>query len=471
MALKVLMLRKKKDGLAKQLEDLRNGSDFETREKELETAIEELNPESSEEEQKAVQDEVDKLETEKQEHQEKIEGLEKEIKDIEDEIKEIEEKQPKPVPQPNPDKNNEERKENNLMDTRDKFFGLNIHERDALFAREDVKKFLGDIRSLFSQKRAVGNTELIIPQNFLPMVKQVVETNSKLQKYTDFQPLTGTGRIVIMGSYPEAVWTEQCGKINELSLGFNDIEVDGYKVSGFFKMCNAILEDNDVNLAQEFINSIGIAIAKALDKAIVYGKGVKMPMGIVTRLAQTEKPGDYSATEREWKDLSTSNIIKITGKTGIELFKEITKSMKTIFTDYASNNLVWIMNQNTHLDLIVEAMGSNMNAAIVSGMNDTMPVVGGKIEELSFMADGDIVFGYMNNYKLVQRRGMQLATSSDVLFFEDQTAFKGTARYDGKPVIAESFSIMNIAGKAPTTVAAFAPDSANTVETLAAKSK
>ena len=145
--------------------------------------------------------------------------------------------------------------------------------------------------------------------------------------------------------------------------------------------------------------------------------------------------------------------------------------MKTIFTDYASNNLVWIMNQNTHLDLIVEAMGSNMNAAIVSGMNDTMPVVGGKIEELSFMADGDIVFGYMNNYKLVQRRGMQLATSTDVLFFEDQTAFKGTARYDGKPVIAESFSIMNIAGKAPTTVAAFAPDSTNTVETLAAKAK
>ena len=76
-------------------------------------------------------------------------------------------------------------------------------------------------------------------------------------------------------------------------------------------MCNAILEDNDVNLAQEFINSIGIAIAKALDKAIVYGKGVKMPMGIVTRLAQTEKPGDYSATEREWKDLSTSVLLML----------------------------------------------------------------------------------------------------------------------------------------------------------------
>lgn len=469
MALKVLMLRKKKEGLTKKLDELRSQNDFETREKELEEAIEELTSESTEEEQKAVQDEVDKLEKEKNEHQKSVDGLEKEIKEIEDEIKEIEEKQPKPAA-PQPPKETEERKENKLMTTRDKFFGLNIQERDALFAREEVKKFIGDIRSMFNQNRAVGNTELIIPQNFLPIVKQVVESNSKLQKYTDFQPLTGTGRVVIMGSYPEGVWTEQCGKINELSLGFNDIEVDGYKVSGFFKMYNAILEDNDVNLAQEFIDAIGIAIAKALDKAIVYGKGVKMPMGIVTRLAQTVKPDNYSATEREWKNLSTSNIIKITGKTGVDLFKEITKSLKTVFTDYSSNNLVWIMNKNTHLDLIVEAMGTNMNAAIVSGMNDTMPIVGGIVEELSFMADGDIVFGYMNNYKLIQRRGMQLATSKDVLFFEDQTAFKGTARYDGKPVIAESFSIMNIAGKAPTTEIEFAPDSANSAEVKTSKS-
>ena len=469
MALKVLMLRKKKEGLIKKLDELRNNADFETREKELETAIDELSDESTEEEQQTVNEEVEKLEKEKTAHEEAVGKLETEIEEIENEIKEIEDNQPKPQNDPQPQGKNTERKDNKLMTTRDKFFGLNIQERDALFAREDIKKFVGDIRSLFSQNRTVGNTELIIPQNFLPMVKQVVESNSKLQKYTDFQALTGTGRMVIMGSYPEAVWTEQCGKINELSLGFNDIEVDGYKVSGFFKMYNAILEDNDVNLAQEFINAIGIAIAKALDKAIVYGKGVKMPMGIVTRIAQTVKPGGYSATEREWKNLSTSNVIKITGKTGVDLFKEITKSLKTVFTDYSSNNLVWIMNKNTHLDLIIEAMGTNMNAAIVSGMNDTMPIVGGKVEELSFMADGDIVFGYMNNYKLIQRRGMQLATSKDVLFFEDQTAFKGTARYDGKPVIAESFSIMNIAGKAPTTEAAFAPDRANTAEPQAAK--
>ncbi len=49
-------------------------------------------------------------------------------------------------------------------------------------------------------------------------------------------------------------------------------------------------------------------------------------------------------------------------------------------------------------------------------------------------------------------------------FLEDQTVFKGTARYDGKPVIAEAFAILNIAGKAPTTAAAFPEDKANTSE-------
>lgn len=347
------------------------------------------------------------------------------------------------------------------METRTEFFGRTMQERSAIFANEEVKDFMQQVRSCIKEKRAIGNAGLIIPQNFLPMIKEVTEANSKLLKYTNKSDITGTARITIMGSVPEAVWTEQCGKLNELELGFNDVEMDGFKVAGFFKVCNALLEDNDVNLAQELINALGIAIAKAKDKAIVYGTGVKMPMGIVTRLAQTVKPSDHNDTEREWKDLHESNIKTITGKTGKELFKEIVRCLKMIFTDYDSGNLVWMMNRQTKLDLVVEAMDTNMNATIVSGMNDTMPVVGGKVEELKFMADGDIAFGYMTNYKAVQRKGLQLGQSEHVRFLEDQTVFKGTERFDGKPVIAEAFGLINISGKTPTTSIVFAPDKAN----------
>ena len=90
-----------------------------------------------------------------------------------------------------------------------------------------------------------------------------------------------------------------------------------------------------------------------------------------------------------------------------------------------------------------------------------MPVIGGNIEELNFMADGDIAFGYPELYTLVQRSGTQVGQSEHVKFLEDRTVFKGTARYDGKPVIAEGFGILNIAGTAPTTSATFAEDAAN----------
>lgn len=463
MALKVLMLRKKKESKQNELNELRNSNDFEAREKELEAAVNELNESSTDEEKETVEKEVELFEQKKKDFEEKEKNLEQEIKDIEEEIKAEEEKQPKPDLDNSSTKNKNERRAGNLMETRDKFFGLNMEQRTMLFANEEVKSFMSNLRSLFGkEKRSTKNTELTIPVNFLPMIKQIIEENSKLLKYTNLSSITGTGRIIIMGTYPEGIWTEQCASLNELDLGFNDVEVDGFKVGGFFKICNAILEDNDVNLAGEFINALGIAIGKAIDKAIVYGTGIKMPVGFVTRLAQETKPDNYSLTGREWKDLHTSNIITITGKTGIELFKDLVKARKVIVNDYSSENLVWVMNEKTHLDLLVEAMSTNISGVIVSAMTgNTMPVAGGVIEELNFMADGDIAFGYMENYKTVERKGVQIAQSDQVLFLDDQTAFKGTARYDGKPVIDEAFGILNISGTAPTKSVIFAPDKAN----------
>ena len=465
MALKVLLMRNKVETKKKLLEELRSKDEgFQTREQELAASIEEMDESTPEADRKVVEDAVEDLTKEKDDHEAAKKKLEDEIEELENKIKEQESTPPEPQAgddQGASQNSRRKRGKDRDMETRTEFFGRTMQERSAIFANEEVKDFMQQVRSCIKEKRAIGNAGLIIPQNFLPMIKEVTEANSKLLKYTNKSDITGTARITIMGSVPEAVWTEQCGKLNELELGFNDVEMDGFKVAGFFKVCNALLEDNDVNLAQELINALGIAIAKAKDKAIVYGTGVKMPMGIVTRLAQTVKPSDHNDTEREWKDLHESNIKTITGKTGKELFKEIVRCLKMIFTDYDSGNLVWMMNRQTKLDLVVEAMDTNMNATIVSGMNDTMPVVGGKVEELKFMADGDIAFGYMTNYKAVQRKGLQLGQSEHVRFLEDQTVFKGTERFDGKPVIAEAFGLININGKTPTTSIVFAPDKAN----------
>ena len=460
MALLALMLRKKIDGKKKTLEELRGKTaEFEKREAELEQAIEEA---ETEEEKTAVEEEVTKFDAEKKENDDNIAKLENEIRELEADL-EKEEKAQRSSEPPKEKGNKEEMKDIVVMERRTKFFGMNMQERDAFFAREDIKNFLNEVRTCIKEKRTVSNVGIIIPEVMLELLKTKVEQTSKLIGKVTLRSVSGTARQRIMGVIPEAVWTEMCATLNEMDLTFNDTEVDGYKVGGFFAVCNAIIEDNDVNLATEIINALGKAIGKALDKAIVYGTGNKMPLGIVTRLAQTQKPSDYSSTDREWKDLSTKNIVKGAGKTGIELFKEIVTNSGLIDNDYSEDGLIWVMNKKTHTKLMVQSMDKNLNAAIVAGISNEMPVVGGEIIELSFIPDDNIVFGYLDMYLLAERAGTQIAQSEHARFIEDQTVFKGTARYDGKPVIPEAFAVMSLTTTAPATSVSFSQDTANTV--------
>lgn len=461
MALRALMLKKRIDDKRASLAELKK-VDFDTREADIEKAIEEA---STDEERSVVDEAITQFETEKREHDEKVRELEDDIEDLEKELGEIEDEKEEPAPKAEPVKKEEEKAERSItmpMTKRVGLYALSMEERNAIMGNDDTKAFLARTRECMQEKRALTNVGLTIPQVMLPLLRQIVEANSKLAGKIDLRHIGGTGRMNIMGSIPEAVWTEMCGKLNELSLGFNDTEVDGYKVGGFFAICNAVLSDSDLNLANELLTAIGTAIAKALDKAIVYGTGTKMPLGIVTRLAQTAEPDDYPATARTWADLHESNVITGTGASGLNLFKEIAAHKKTIKNDYFNDGLIWIMNENTHTDLLIASMDKNLNAAVVAGMADTMPVVGGQIIECNFVPDGNIIMGYGKAYLLAERAGTTLGQSEHVRFIEDQTVFKGTARYDGTPVIPEAFAVFTITSTAPTTSGiTFAADTAN----------
>lgn len=465
MALKALLLRKQLDDKKKALEDLRaKDQEFQTREAELETAIGEA---ESEEDKAAVEGLVNEFEQDKQAHEENKTKLAGEVEQLEQDLAAEEAKQtPQADPTPAPDNapaSGGERKDENMMSmNRRGFFGLNIQQRDAFLAREDVKDFLQRVRTLGKENRAVTGAELTIPTVVLDLIRENISKYSKLIGYVRLRSVPGKARQTIMGTIPEAVWTEACAALNELDLAFSQVEVDGYKVGGFIAICNATLEDSDLNLASEIMEAMGQAIGYALDKATVYGTGTKMPLGFVTRLAQTANPSDWNAKGPAWRDLHTSNIITITGKTGVELYKEMIRASGKVKSTYARESKIWIMNETTKANLTAEGLSINAAGAIVSGLNNTMPVVGGDIVTLDFMADGDIAFGYLDLYLLAERAGAQISQSEHVRFIEDQTVFKGTARYDGMPVFGEAFGIMNIDGKAPTTSVTFPPDKANT---------
>ena len=471
--LKVLLLRKKIDAAKKALEELRaKDADFAKREAELEQAINEAaeaEGEDAAEAQKAVEEEVEKFDQEKEEHEAAKKSLKDELTELEAGLEAEEAAQdtseaPKPQPQV------EERKEERMI-TRNKFFrGVDV---DAMFQRDDVKAYLSEIRSCIANKRELTNVGLTIPEVFVGLIKENVENYSKLYKHVNVQPIAGKAREIVQGTVAEAIWTECCAVLNELNLAFNDVEIDCYKVAGYYKVCNAVLEDNDVQLATKLLEALSQAIGLAVDKAILYGRNSasaqKMPLGIVSRLAQTSEPANYPATARPWVDLHTSNIISLSaGLTGAGLFKQIVLASGAAKGKYSRGGKVWVMNETTYTKLMAETVSVNANGQIVSGVAGTMPVVGGVIEVLDFIPDNTIIGGYFDLYMLGERAGAQFAQSEHVFFIQDQTAFKGTARYDGQPVIAEAFVAIGLEATTPAASSvAFAPDEANTVKAIA----
>lgn len=458
MALKVLMRKKELTEKQKQLIELRKVSEtFPNREINLEKAIEEA---ETEEEKKVVEEEVEKFEADKAENEKAIAETETEITGIEAEIAEIERSAPVGDPAEQP-KNKEEKRGNIMpMNTR-RFFGMTPETRDAFLAREDVKDFLERTRTLGAEKRSISGTDLLIPDVMLELLRENIPTFSKLITKVNLKPLKGKARQNITGTVPEAVWTEMVGALNELELSFNQVEVDGYKVGGFIALPNSILQDSDLSLASEIMIQISKAIGKAIDRAILYGAGTKQPMGIVTRLAQTSEPSDYSDKAPAWKDLHTLNITK-TAATGTALIGAIITAFGACKNDFSDGQKFFAMNSTTFTTLITTLLSFNAAGAVATGMSNQMPILGGEIVILDFIEDGDIIGGYGDLYLLVEREGTILAASEHYKFIEDMTVYKGLARYDGLPVIAEGFFVINIKNTNATTTSTFETDYANT---------
>lgn len=468
MALKTIMLRRSIEKKQAELEALRQkDAEFSTREAELEAAINEA--ETSEQEQ-AVTEEVETFDADKTAHEAKKAALAGEIEGLEAELSEAEAAAPTKSKENHLTKERTERKmETNiniraLPMSRRAFDALPMEQRSEIVAREDVREFFVQLRSMKGQQRGVSGAELTIPVVFLDMIAENMYRYSKLLNRVRIRNVNGEARQTIAGTVPEAVWTEMCGAINELTFVFNQVTLDGFKVSGYVPVCNSILEDNDINLASWIVEMLSESIGLALDKAILYGKGAasKMPLGIVTRLAQTSKPSDYPANAPEWVDLHTSNILKVDSTAEpITFWSALAVAAGNTFTRYSRGRQFWAMNSKTYAKLRAKLIAFNYEGGLVAQFPGTMPVIDGDIDVLEFIPDGDIIGGYGDLYLLALRAGMTIESSREVQFIQDNTVFKGKERADGMPVIPGAFVAININNAAVTTVMDFAADTAN----------
>ena len=476
MALKALVLQNRINTLNARLQELQaKDADFTAREESLTADIVAA---QTEEERQAVEAAVTAFDTDQAAHESAKAAIVADIQAAQMELAGIEEKQTPPAQAAAPEaEHNNERMTTTMIPqtsvqirhlplTQRAFDALPMAQRREIVAQEDVQTFFAKLRSMKGTNAALQGGELTIPVIFLDLIAENMCRYSKLLNRVRIRDVGGEARQTVAGTVPEAVWTEMCGVINELTFKFNQVTLDGWKLAGFIPVCNSLLEDSDLNLASWIVEMLTEALGLAMDKAILYGKGSAshMPLGIVTRLAQTSKPEGYPDTAPEWVDLHTSNIKSISADaTGTAFWAALQRAVIPAYNRYARGEMFWAMNSKTYGELKARAIATNLSGEFVAMIGGSLPIVSGDIDILEFMPDNDIVGGFGDLYLTVIRRGMSIEQSREVQFIQANTVFKAKMRADGVPVIAGAFVAINIAGSTPATSMQFAADTANTV--------
>lgn len=461
MAIKALMLRKKIDDKRRELETLAavraeietKRDELATREAELEQAITEA---ETDEEKATVEAAVTEYENDKAaidaettENAEAIENLENEINELEQDLAASEERTAEPAstePEQVPATTRKTHMEVYKMLKTRSLRNMSFEAREAFINREDVQATIAQVRELMANKRAISGADYTIGTSILGLIRENVMEYSKLYSRVNVMSAKGNGRVIVQGVAPEAIWMECCDALSEVSISFGQVELDCYKVGAYFAVCNATIEDSDIDLLDALTVAIMQGLGLAIDKAILYGTGSKMPTGVITAIADDET-------------LASKNLIKITGSpTGTTLVSKIIEASGNANSDYARGEKVWIMNEKTYTTLLSNMVTVDGAGAIVAGANGKMPVVGGDIIVLNFLADNNIIVGYFDLYALLERAGITVETSEHVKFIDDQLVLRAKARMDGKPAIAGAFAAIGL-GVDPATTADFAGES------------
>jgi HK97 family phage major capsid protein len=314
----------------------------------------------------------------------------------------------------------------------------------SIVREPEVRDFIQGIRDI-GARRAITNVELLVPDILIGFIQEKLLTGSIIS-HVNVIDVHGNANLIIAGASPDGVWLDCCGDLTELSIGFNNWTFGCYGVGGYFAVCNAMLEDSDINLAQYIIESLHRAIQNAVEKAILNGTGTGQPMGITTRLAQTSAPASWLATAPAWTNLSTTNVLSIDPTaTPEDFFTSLAGLLGSIANVYTTGNLFWVMNTTTYATILAKAIGFNASGAVVANGGAfslearSLPLIGGVVVIRDWVAANTIIGGYGDGYTLVRRAGTQLRRGDEIRMLNNQTVFAGFARYDGYPVIANAF--------------------------------
>ena len=266
------------------------------------------------------------------------------------------------------------------------------------------------------------------------LLRRIYETNAVVSRVRRI-PVSGNANGLKMNAIAEssrangsrwggilAYWLSEAGTKTASAPKFRQIELSLKKLIGLAYCSDELLEDAtalEAVIREGFNEEIGFR----LQDAIINGTGAGMPLGVMTSGA----------------------LVTLTRNTASHVYAEDIIGMWSRLYAPSRPNSVWLINQDVEPEL--HKMGLETKTPIAGalvymppgGLSQApygtlmgRPVI--PIEVCQTMGtSGDIILADLSQYILIDKGGLQSASSIHFKFTTDETAFRFVFRVDGQP--------------------------------------
>lgn len=286
-------------------------------------------------------------------------------------------------------------------------------------------EFMSELLALQEEDAIVESRAQVIPMNSRTMTFPI------LDQATDY----ATGTSPYFGGV-QAYWQPEADTITQTNPQFRQTEWTAWDLVMYMLSSNQLLADNDIGLDALLTQLFSKACVWYKEYAFLNGTGTgsKMPIGVLNApcaIVQTRA----TSNEINFADLAgmMSRLLPNSWDTAVWMAHPSTLPQFVQMVDNSTNSqLVYLNPMHSGPDAGGPATGK-LPKALLNGLplffTEKLPQLGTK---------GDLILCDWGQYIIGQRLEYQLDMSTHTNFLQNQTAWRMTARCDGKPWLSDS---------------------------------
>ena len=312
----------------------------------------------------------------------------------------------------------------------------------AAFTRDPTSQYPG-VSGLHQIQAASGASEgissdggFLVQTDFTSELLRLVHETGVLSQRTDRKPIGANSNGLKINAVDEtsrvdgsrwggvrAYWTAEAASLTATKPKYRQMELSLQKLTGLYYATDELLADS-VALGAFIQDLFAKEFGFKIDDAIIRGSGGGMPLGILGHAGTLDIPKE---TGQEAKTVVAENI----------------ENMWSRAWARGLMNSEWFINQDVWPQLfqLSHAIGTGgvpmfmLPGGMVNAPNGALmgrPVT--PIEHCETLGtSGDIILANFSEYLVIEKGGMEAASSIHVQFLTDETTFRFILRYDGQP--------------------------------------